>query len=277
MLRKIISIRNVGRFRNSAAVGNPEFSRHTLILGANGTGKTTLCAVLRSLKTGDSAHISGRRTLDVEESSTVELLFSGCQARFDGETWSTPYRSLAIFDGVFVTENVHSGEVVEIDHRRNLYRVIIGEEGVRLAEQEASLARKSRQKTGEITAVSSKIQDHILAGMRLDGFLALPADAGIDARITEQERTVESVRQVQQINSRPPPGRNQGFEVYPKSLLHCSPVPLTTSRKTSKPISTSTLLRTVWSRVVATGLPGVWSTLTARPAPSAARILRAFL
>ena len=204
MLRKIISVRNVGRFRNSAAAGNPELSRYTLISGANGFGKTTLCAVLRSLKTGDPVHIAGRRTLGVEESSTIELLLPGGQTRFDGTAWSAPYPSLAIFDGVFVAENVHSGEVVAIDHRRNLYHIIIGEEGVRLAEEDANLAGQSREKTGQITATGKAIQPHFPAGMRLDAFLDLPPDLEIDARIAEQERTVEAVRQAQRVINRLP-------------------------------------------------------------------------
>ena len=65
MLKKIISIKNVGRFRNSAAPGNRELARHTFIVGANGYGKTTICAVMRSLKTGDASHIVGRKTLGV--------------------------------------------------------------------------------------------------------------------------------------------------------------------------------------------------------------------
>ena len=91
MLRKIISIRNIGRFRNSAAPGNPELSRHTLIVGANGFGKTTLCAVLRSLKTGDPSHIAGRRTLGVEDPPNVELLLPSGPTRFDGTAWTAPY------------------------------------------------------------------------------------------------------------------------------------------------------------------------------------------
>lgn len=204
MLRKVISIRNVGRFHNSAAPGNPELARHTLISGANGFGKTTLCAVLRSLKTGDPAPIVGRQTLGVEEPPTVELLFPGGQVRFDGAVWSAPYTNLAIFDGVFVAENVHSGEVVEIDHRRNLYRVIIGEEGGRLAEEDASLAGQSREKTVQITAAGRAIQPHLPAGINLDAFIVLAADPDIEARIIEQQRTVEAACQAQQIEDRPP-------------------------------------------------------------------------
>ena len=204
MLRKIISVKNVGRFRNSVAPGNPELSRHTLIVGANGLGKTTLCAILRSLKTSDPDHILGRQTPGGESPAIVELLFPSGQMCFTGESWSTTYPSIMIFDDTFVAENVHSGQMVEIDHRRNLYRVIIGEQGVRLAEKEATLAQQSRKKTSEITTTAKAIQSHIPAGMKFDTFIALPPNPDIDAQITEQQRSVEAARQAQQINDRPP-------------------------------------------------------------------------
>ena len=204
MLKKIIRIKNIGRFRNSAAVGDSQLSHHTLILGANGYGKTTLCAVLRSLKNNDPAHIAGRRTLGVEDPPTVELLFSDGVRCFDGTAWSAAYPALAIFDDVFVAQNVHSGETVEIDQRRNLYRVIIGEKGVSLAEEEANLARQGRRKTRDITEVTRAIQPRIPPGMTLDDFIVLPSDPEIDTRIREEEKTVEAIRQAKQLNDRPP-------------------------------------------------------------------------
>lgn len=202
MLRKIIAIRNIGRFKNSAAPGNPELAKHTLIVGANGYGKTTLCAVIRSLKTGDAAHIAGRRTLGTSDPATVDLLLADGAVKFDGANWSRTHPDIAIFDGAFVAENVHSGEAVEIDHRRNLYRVIIGEQGVRLAEEDTRLAGESREKTREITAAERAIQPHVPQGMNLQAFIDLPADPDIDARIAEQERTLEAVREAKQINDR---------------------------------------------------------------------------
>jgi wobble nucleotide-excising tRNase len=204
VLRKIISIKNVGRFRNSAAPGNPELARYSLIVGANGFGKTTLCAVLRSLKTGDPAHIIGRRTLGVQAPQSVELLVAGGSTRFEGAAWSATHPDIAVFDGVFVAENVHSGEVVDIDHRRNLYRVIIGEEGVRLVEEDSRLAAQSREKTGEITAAERAIRRHVPAGMRLEQFLGLAADPNIDARLANQQRIIEAVRQAKEIAERRP-------------------------------------------------------------------------
>ncbi|MCR9118896.1 MAG: hypothetical protein NXI22_18330, partial [bacterium] len=119
MLRKIVTIKNVGRFINSAAPGNPDLSRYTLIAGGNGFGKTTICAILRSLKTGEAAHVAGRKTLGVEAPIGIELLMAAGMSRFNGEAWNATCPGLAIFDGVFVAENVHSGEVVDIEHRRN--------------------------------------------------------------------------------------------------------------------------------------------------------------
>lgn len=202
-LKKIISIKNIGRFINSAAPGNPELPTYTLMLGANGFGKTTLCAILRSLKTGDSAHIIGRHTLGAEDSPTVKLLLpNNVVAAFDGSTWSVANPAIAIFDDVFVAENVHSGEVVEINHRRNLYHIIIGETGVSLAEEETRLAKRSREMTHKITATTNAVQPYIPSGMSLSDFIALPPDPDIDDRLAEQKRTVEAVHQAKQITDR---------------------------------------------------------------------------
>lgn len=204
MLKKIISIKNVGRFRNSAASGNPQLAKHTFIAGANGFGKTTLCAVLRSLQTGDPAHVLGRKTLGATDAPAIELLLDGGgQARFDGTAWNATKPEIAIFDGVFVAENVHSGEVVDIEHKRNLYRVIVGDAGVKLAAQEAELAAESRARTGEISTARKAGQPHVPAGMKLDAFIALPETADIAVQIEAQARSVDALRQAGALRARP--------------------------------------------------------------------------
>jgi hypothetical protein len=81
----------------------------------------------------------------------VELLFDTGSIRFDGVAWTTTRPAIAIFDGVFVAENVHSDDVIDMEQRRNLYRVIVGDQRVKLAEEDAALAQESRAKTVEIT------------------------------------------------------------------------------------------------------------------------------
>ena len=202
MLKKIIAIKNVGRFINSAAGGNTQLAKHTYILGSNGFGKTTTCAILRSLATGDPSHILGRRTLGAMDRPAVELLFEDGVRRFDGSAWSTPYPALAIFDGVFVADNIHSGEVVDTEHKRNLYRVIIGQGGVALAEEDAALAAASRAKTSDITSCGRTIQSHIPTGIRLDAFLGFEFDPDIDARIAAQAQAVAAAREANTLRQR---------------------------------------------------------------------------
>jgi len=202
MLKKIISIKNVGRFRNSAAAGNPQLGKYTFILGANGFGKTTICSVLRSLDTDDASLVIGRKTLGATGNPTIELLLEGGPTSFDGAAWTASTEKLAIFDGTFITQNVYSGEAVDINQKRNLYRVIIGEDGVSLAEEDARLATESRTKTGEISAAEKAIKLHVPAGMTIDQFLALVMDPNIDAKLAEQERTIEAIRQVSEIRTR---------------------------------------------------------------------------
>ena len=205
MLRKIISIKNIGRFKNFTVHGDQSLARHTLIAGANGSGKTTICAILHSLKTGESSHISGRKTLSGENQPTVELLFSPNDRKsFNDTVWSSPYPQLAIFDGIFIGENVHVGDAVEIDNRRNLYRIIIGEDGAILAKEEEMLARQSREKAKEIAAAANEIRSYLPTDMEFDTFLALPSKPEIDAGIYEQQRTVDAVYKAQQIRDRHP-------------------------------------------------------------------------
>ena len=62
MLKKFVTIKNVSRFKNFSARGDIELKRLSLLFAENGRGKTTLCAVLRSLQSGVGAHVIGRTT-----------------------------------------------------------------------------------------------------------------------------------------------------------------------------------------------------------------------
>ena len=204
MLKKIIEIKNVGRFKNSAAIGNPQLAKHTFVVGANGYGKTTLCAVLRSLQTGDPAYVLGRKTLDATSAPEIKMLLDNGPSQFDGTAWSVTKPEIAIFDERFIAENVHSGEVVDIEHKRNLYRVIIGDAGVKLAAEDDELSTASRAKTGEIRTAAIAIKPHIPVGIELPDFLALPELSDIVVQVESQTRDVEAMRQAGAIQERAP-------------------------------------------------------------------------
>ncbi len=201
MLQKIVGIKNVGRFRNSAGSGDTTLARHSFIFGANGHGKTTICAILRSVKDNDPAHVIGRKTLGVTDAASVELLTSGGLVKFNGTAWDVAKPELAIFDSAFVTENVHSGDVVDGDQKRNLYRVIIGDAGVTLAEQEKSLAEEGRKKTAEVKNAATALQSH-MDGMKLEDFLGLQQIDDIDQKIAAQESALTAIKEAAAIKAR---------------------------------------------------------------------------
>jgi wobble nucleotide-excising tRNase len=208
MLKKLINIKNVGRYRKSAAQANPQLERFTLVFAPNGFGKTTLCAILRSLASGEAAHIEGRKTLGSSENPEVELLLASGAVKYKNGAWNQTLPDLAIFDNTFISENVHSGDTVELENKRNLYRVIIGQEGVALAEQDTALAAESRAKATEITTAAKALLLHAPKGTKVEDFLKLPADATIDQKIADQEKEVDAAKQSTQIKAK------AGFREY---------------------------------------------------------------
>jgi wobble nucleotide-excising tRNase len=203
MLQRIVSIRNVGRFRRCAAVGDVTFRRFTLIFAENGRGKTTLCAILRSLCTNKPGVVIGRTTLDSTDRPEVQLLIGNTNIAFRKGAWSAPYPEIAVFDGTYVSDNVFAGDVVATDQRRNLYRVIIGAQGVTLAARLNELDNQIRHKNEDIRFNRANMQRHVPSGMTIDAFIALREDAQINARITAREQELQAVRRATQLQQRP--------------------------------------------------------------------------
>ncbi len=200
-LRKIITIKNVGRFLNYSASGDVDLKRYNLIFAENGRGKTTLCAILRSLQSGDPAHIVGRTTLGGNDAPEINLRTDASNATFSRGVWNATLPALAIFDSTFVSENVYSGDVVGLDHRRNLYRVIIGKEGVDLARQVDQIDADIKAKTSEIKDKRADVQMHAPQGITVETFLTLTDDPEIDAKITANQKDLEAVRQADLIRA----------------------------------------------------------------------------
>ena len=203
MIRKIIAIKNVGRFHNYTASGDITLKRHTLVFAENGRGKTTLCDILRSMREGDPAPVRGRRTLGYAGAPEINILTDSGNLTFSGGAWSGNLSALAIFDSTFVSQNIYSGDVVDLTHRRNLYRVIIGKDGVDLARKVDELDADIRTKTAEIRDRRALVQSHAPQGFDVDIFANLAADPDIDAKINAKQMELEALRQSDQLRARP--------------------------------------------------------------------------
>lgn len=202
MLSKIISIRNVGRFSQSASTPNPEFKKHNLVYAPNASGKTTLCAVLRSFSNGETEEIAGRARLGATEDPKIDLLSTTGKATFQNGVWDKTEPLVSVFDGTFVETNVHSGSVVDIENRRALYRIIIGSKGVSLAEREAALNESAKAKQTQIKTAERGLEARCNP-ISVKDYMALGEDDEIDAKIADKTKLIGSLEVAEEIRSKP--------------------------------------------------------------------------
>jgi len=171
MLEKIVQIKSIGRFRDYAASGDVTFRKLTLVYAENGRGKTTLCAILRSLQSGQPEFIAERKTLAAVDAALVHLRLNDANYRFTNGAWTEAYPDVLIFDPVFVNDNVYSGDYVEHEHKKNLYRVIVGTDGVRLAREIEDLDRQIRDANTNLRAKRDALSIYLTPGTTLESYL----------------------------------------------------------------------------------------------------------
>ena len=203
MIKKFIQIKNVGRFRNCSPHGDVTFRKLTLIFAENGRGKTTLCAILRSLQTGQPEFISERKTLGADGEPIVEIRTDQNTLIFSDSVWSCTYPDIFIFDPVFIHQNVYAGDYVDHEHKKNLYRIIVGEQGARLAQEIDKLNQKIREINAEIRDKNQAILRTIPKGITVEKYLGWEPIEGVEDKIKEKkaelakrQRTLESASEI---------------------------------------------------------------------------------
>lgn len=187
MIKKFIEIKNIGKFCNCIASGDVELKKLNLICAENGRGKTTLCDVLRSLKTGNSGYIIGRKTLGCATPQSANIKLESSNAIFNNGDWNNPLQNIEIYDSIFVNENVYAGDRVDHEHKKNLYKVIVGARGVELALKVDELDGKIREASREISNNKTAIQWIIPSGLSFDAFSSLSELPDADKAIKEKE------------------------------------------------------------------------------------------
>jgi len=110
MIKKIIRIKNVGKFEDFFAQGNVSLNKVNIFYGENSMGKTTLTSIIRSLLKNDSNLILERKTYGKNEDPYVEILYAEDQKKqiykFQDKKWNKNLKDVEIFDTFFINENV---------------------------------------------------------------------------------------------------------------------------------------------------------------------------
>lgn len=196
MIEKFISIKNIGRFRDCSPHGDVTFRRLTLLFAENGRGKTTLCAILRSLKTGQHEFISSRKTLGSNGPASVQMRLDGNIVSFLNSAWNSTYSDIVIFDSVFIHDNVYAGDYIDHDHKKNLYRVIVGMLGVQLAKQIEDLDGKIRKANTDINTKKEVISRTVPHSVTIDSYLAWQPIEDIGNKIQQKATEIFTLQRV---------------------------------------------------------------------------------
>ena len=156
-LREVKYVQNIGRFERGQSVANATFGPCTLIFGENGWGKSTLADLLRSLTTNNPDIVIGRKTLAGGPAQQAVVRFGDQHAVFKDGAWAGIRPRIAVYDSIFVNENVFSGDVITNEHLKNQYGMVVGEEGVRRVRRIVELDNKNRENNSQSRVVEAEL------------------------------------------------------------------------------------------------------------------------
>jgi wobble nucleotide-excising tRNase len=187
MLERIQNIHNIGLFQNDHP-GQAEFKKVTLIYSENGRGKTTLSSLLSSLSSGATDILKSRHTVDAEKEQYAELQFNDGTAKYNNSSWSSTKPQLKVFNDDFINKNVYSGIEAGAHQRQQLFRLILGEEGIKEYEKvsalKTDLSKKKRTVSDLETELTSKFETFNIQSV-ID--LELPDDYQVQQQVLEQQ------------------------------------------------------------------------------------------
>lgn len=201
-IEKFIAIRNVGRFTKLAAKDDVLLRKVTMIYGDNGSGKTTLAGVLRSLATGNPSFIDERGSLGSDQEAHVKILLDDGMATYAQRRWDRRLDDIEIFDSTFVSDNVYTGDRVEIEHRKNLYEVVVGAAAVALARQVDELNSEGKKTARKINKTESELKNRIQSPFQVDDFIALVPETELAQKIADATTRLNAARQSAKLVSR---------------------------------------------------------------------------
>jgi wobble nucleotide-excising tRNase len=207
MIKKIINIKNIGKFTNFTAVGDVTFDKVNIVYGENSTGKTTLISIIRSLKENNPDIIQKRRTQGTSEDIQVEILCEKNQAnlncKFYNNNWENTLSDIEIFDVFFMNKNVYTGLEILSEHQKGLYQFVLGETGVALAKEieelKISLTKKSNK---DLENFNRRIEIITEKAYTVDDFINLERNENIADSIKRKKMDIKIAEDTKEITQK---------------------------------------------------------------------------
>lgn len=197
MLKRISTIKNIGTYKDCNG-RQSQFEKFTLVYGRNTYGKSTLGDIFSSLKSGESASLSARKSIpDDGLAQKVELNFLDADGKkevkaiFNNDDWKNKlpgHLRLTVYDDAFYHQNVFLGRTLTRDTKESFSDFILGSQGVVKAENIAAKNKELKDKRSDLKKLNqsefSKVDD-------LKSFIAEPLVADIDTTKEELDKKRE--------------------------------------------------------------------------------------
>ena len=185
MLERFEKITKTGLFEEYTHAPGCDFGEVTLVFGENGVGKSTLAAILDSLREGNAAEVIRRRSLPGDVAPAVIVRLDSKDYAFTGHDWNAqpPYDTLDVFYPGFVSRNVHAAKCVDAEHRRNLCELVLGRKAVEKVTLLALTDTEGRTALAELKAIEKQLELVIKKPDTLVTFLGLPHDPDIARKL----------------------------------------------------------------------------------------------
>nr|MDP2192543.1 AAA family ATPase [Rhodoferax sp.] len=193
MITKAKRLKNIGKFYDFASSANDlDWHKNTFVFAPNAYGKTTFVNVLRSLRDNDPKLIRSRKTLGAKGDPEAVIVISGVNHFFNGSRWDKPHPDVQIFDAPFIQANILTNEIGH-EHKKNIHKIIIGEQGKKLADELSALKTKEKAKSQDVTNLVVQFNGGGFT-LSMDAILAIPAVEGIavGARIQKLEQDIKA-------------------------------------------------------------------------------------
>ena len=201
MIEQFKYLNNLGRFETFN--GRPDTALHpfTLVYSENGRGKTTLCALLRSLSTGNPEPLHARKRVLATRGPHAVVSVDGVDLSFDSAKWSGAGPKVLVFDDHFTAANVCSGLEVAAGHRQKLHELVVGEEGVRLQRRVEELTQEISDHQSVLRDKAREIPQETLGTYSLDEFCALTEIDNIDQELRDADQSASVLRDQEKIRT----------------------------------------------------------------------------
>lgn len=193
MITKAKRLKGIGKFYDFSASANElDWHKNTFVFAPNAYGKTTFVNVLRSLRENDPKLIRARKTLGATVNPEAVIVMAGGSHVFNGTRWDKPCPDIQIFDSPFIQANILTHEIGH-EHKKNIHKIIIGEQGKKLAEELSTLKTREKVKNQDVAGLAGQFQKGGFT-LTMDAFLAISVaeETAVGDRIQKLEQDIKS-------------------------------------------------------------------------------------